>query len=127
MLLNQKSFFQSLTNYLESKDYSGAGKFLADTEKELKIAVMPDPGCLMCGNVDVDEDGIASVTKDWIRERNEAIAIVENEEGRLFETLGNTEESLKKYKDAKLLLERSNLTGKELYASLTESVGRIEK
>jgi hypothetical protein len=125
MLLNQKTFFQSVSKYYETKDYSGAEGFLADTEKELKIAVMPDPGCLMCGNVDVDEDGLAAVTKDWIRERNEAIAIVENEEGKLFETMGRQEESLKKYKDAKQLLERSSLTGKELYASLTESVGRL--
>lgn len=127
MLLNKKKFYQEIANYYERDNYKGAEVFLADKEKELKLAVMPDPGCFLCGNVDADEDGLAPVTKEWIKERNEAISIVNYEQGRIYQAMERWEESLRKYEDAKKLMERNNLTHENIYSALIENMKLVKE
>lgn len=126
MLLNQKKFYQDIAHYYEHDSYDGLKEYLESREKEMKQLVMPDPGCVVCGGGDVDEDGIAAVTKSWIQERNHAIAIITYEQARLFEQWEKWGESINKYKDAQKMMERNGMTNLSMYDASIESIKEIE-
>ena len=83
MLLDQKKFYQDIASYYELDNYEDLQVYLDHKEQEVKQSAMPDPGCVMCGGGDVDEDGIAAVTRNWIQERNHAIAVIIYEKASL--------------------------------------------
>ena len=127
MLLNQKKFYLDIANYYELDNYDGLRVYLENKEKEVKQSVMPDPGCVMCGGADVDQDGIAAVTKSWIQERNNAIAVIIYEQARLFEQWEKWEESESKYREAIQLMERSGMTNLSIYEASIDSIKSIEE
>ena len=110
MLLDQKKFYQDFASYYELDNYEDLLVYLDHKEQEVKQSAMPDPGCVMCGGGDVDEDGIAAVTRNWIQERNHAIAVIIYEKARLLEKLEKWEECLAKYKEAVQMTARCKMT-----------------
>ena len=127
MLLDQKKFYQDIASYYELDNYEDLQVYLDHKEQEVKQSAMPDPGGVMCGGGDVDEDGIAAVTRNWIQERNHAIAVIIYEKARLLEKLEKWEECLAKYKEAVQMMERCKMTNLSIYEPAVDSIRSIEE
>lgn len=127
MLLDGKKFYKDLDNYYQKENYEGAGKYLEEKEKELKCMVMPSAGlgCAACAD-NQDEDGFTGEAKEWIIDRNQCIAIVTYEQGRLLQNQEKWAESMKKYEDAKALMERNFMTELSVYDALKKNVQLIQ-
>ncbi len=123
MLLNGKKFYKELEGYYQKENYEGVREYLEEQEKNLKCVVMPAAGlgCAACAG-DPDEEGLTNETREWIINRNQCIAIVTYEQGRLLQNQKKWTESIKKYEDAKALMERNYMTDLSIYDALKKNI-----
>lgn len=128
MLLNGKKFYKELEGYYQKENYEGAQKYLEEKEKELKCMVMPAAGlgCAACVN-DEDEDGLTREAREWLIDRNQCIAIVTYEQARVFQNQEKWAESMKKYENAKALMERNFMTELSVYEALQKNMQSIQE
>lgn len=127
MLLDYEKFYKDVADYYKRQDLEGMEAFLAEKEREIKLAVMPSSGCSCCCTEDVDEDGLTEVTRAWVQDRNDAAIAIFFEQGRLYQVLKRWEESLGKYEDVKERMERSNLTDNPMYETLLENMKAVKE
>lgn len=62
-----------------------------------------------------------------MRDYNRSVITVLYEMGRLYQTLKNWNNSLKKYNEAREIMEKNNMEGSRMYEMLIESISRIEE
>ena len=65
-------------------------------------------------------------TREWLINRNQSIAVVTYEQARLFQNQEKWEQSIKKYKDAKALMERNFMTELSIYEALLKNMELIQ-
>lgn len=123
MLLDGKKFYKDLEGYYQRENYEGAAAYLAEKAQELKCMVMPAAGlgCAACVN-DEDEDGFSTETREWVINRNQSIAVVTYEQGRLLQNQEKWAESMEKYNTAKGLMERNFMTELSIYDALKKNM-----
>lgn len=63
----------------------------------------------------------------WKRDYNRSVITVLYEMGRLYQTLEDWDNSLKKYNEAREIMEKNNMEGSRMYEMLIESINRIEE
>ena len=125
---NGKKFYKELEGYYQKENYEGAERYLEKQEKELKCMVMPASGLGWAACEDTqDEDGLTKETREWLINRNQCIAVVTYEQGRIFQNQGKWEESIKKYKSAKALMERNFMTDLSMYEALQKNLQDIQE
>lgn len=63
----------------------------------------------------------------WMRDYNRSVITVLYEMGRLYQTLKDWDNSLKKYNEAREIMEKNNMEGSRMYEMLAESIDQIEE
>lgn len=63
----------------------------------------------------------------WKRDYNRSVITVLYEMGHLYQTLKDWDNSLKKYNEAREIMEKNNMEGSRMYEMLIESINRIEE
>ena len=127
MFLNGKKFYMELQGYYQKENYEGAEKYLEEKSRELKCMVMPASGLGWASCPDTqDEDGLTKETREWLINRNQSIAVVTYEQARLFQNREEWAQSIKKYKDAKALMERNFMTELSIYEALLKNMELIQ-
>jgi hypothetical protein len=65
-------------------------------------------------------------TREWLINRNQSIAVVTYEQARLYQNQEKWAQSIKKYKDAKALMERNFMTELSIYEALLKNMELIQ-
>ncbi|MCD8198965.1 MAG: hypothetical protein LUD24_02090 [Phascolarctobacterium sp.] len=128
MILDLNEFNEAVSNYYDKGAYEDGLAYLASKEKEVKYGAVPQTGCMTCGGGEPrDKTGLTATERRWYTERNLTVATILYEQGRFYNALGDKEKYLKKYKEAKEMMERGivKLVDKPLYETLVKELREV--
>lgn len=74
-----------------------------------------------------DREGQEKSMEIWLRDYNRSVITVLYELGCLFQTLEDWDNSLKKYNEARVIMEKHNMEGSRMYEMLIEKMEQTKE